>query len=362
MLTYQNPGGRIIQQALNSSRSPHSEHLKPLSHGQVRVWYQARRQDPENMALLKIDTHQHVMPPAVKKAIEKNPGLAQGMKAPDWVLEKTLEFMASNNIGTSILSCPFPLTVVCQDAAETAALAREANEYLASIRDRHPTQFGFFATLPSAEDTARCIDEIRYALDMLKADGVVLFTSYNDKYLGHPNFEPVWRELDSRAAVVFTHPTMEDIKKSIDEPFTIPRVLMDWSHETTRTAVHLILTNTIRRCAGNCRIILSHGGGTLPFVAGRIADMGLQTHLSGKSADEFLADARLFYFDLALVGHAMPLQLVMDFASDGHVLYGTDYPAVKGEDVAEQWMAVGDKPLIAATRMAAQTLFPRLAD
>ncbi|KAL5000564.1 hypothetical protein BDV10DRAFT_183337 [Aspergillus recurvatus] len=313
------------------------------------------------MAPSKIDTHQHVMPPAVKKAIEKNPDLAQGMKAPDWVLETTLEFMASNNIGTSILSCPFPLTVVCQDATETAALARESNEYLASIRDRHPAQFGFFATLPSAEDTGRCIDEIGYALDVLKADGVVLFTSYNDKYLGHPDLEPVWRELNSRAAVVFTHPTMEDIKKSINEPFTIPRVLMDWSHETTRTAVHLILTDTMRRCAANCRIILSHGGGTLPFVAGRIAAMGLQTHLSEKSADEFLADARLFYFDLALVGHAMPLQLVMDFAAYGHVLYGTDYPAVRGEGVAQQWKVVGDEALIVATRKAAQTLFPRLA-
>ncbi|KAL4738742.1 hypothetical protein BDV11DRAFT_205703 [Aspergillus similis] len=255
----------------------------------------------EAMAPLKIDTHQHVMPPAVKKgSIEKNPDLAQGMKAPDW---------------TSILSCPFPLTVVCHDAAETARLAREANEYLASIRDRHPMQVGFFVTLPSAEDTARCIEEIRYALDMLKADGVVLFTSYNDKYLGHPDFEPVWRELNSRAAVV--------------------------SHESTRTAVHLIMTNTMRRCAANCRVILSHGGGTLPFVAGRIADLGFQIHLSGKSADEFLADARLFYFDLALVACNA---------------------ASADEGVAQQWRAVGDETLIVATRKAAQTLFPRLAD
>ncbi|KAL4814812.1 hypothetical protein BDW67DRAFT_176782 [Aspergillus spinulosporus] len=229
------------------------------------------------MAPLKIDAHQHII---LKQAIERNPDLAQGMKAPDWVLERTLIFMASNNIGTSILSCPL---TVC----------------LASIRDRYPTQFGFFATLPSAEDTARCIDEIRYALDILKADGVELFTSYKD----------------NRAAGVFTHPMMEDIMKSINEPLMIPRVLMDWSHETTRTVVHLILTNTMRRCAANCRIILPYGAGTLPFVAGR-------------SADESLADARLFYFDLALVGHALPLQLVMDSTSDGHVLYGTDYAAV----------------------------------
>ncbi|KAL4781435.1 hypothetical protein BJX76DRAFT_16079 [Aspergillus varians] len=249
------------------------------------------------------------------------------------------------------------LTIVCQDATETAELAREVNDYLASLRDQHPTQLGFFASLPSPEDTGRCIDEIRYALDVLKADGVALFTSYNDKYLGHPEFEPIWRELNGRAAVVFTHPTMEDIKKSIAEPFTIPRPLMDWSHETARTAVHLILTNTLRRCAADCRIILSHGGGTLPFVAGRIADIDIQTRLSGKSPEEFLEDARLFYFDLALVGHAMPLQLVLDFANNGHVLYGTDFPFVGDDAVAEQWGAVGDEALVAATRKTAQRLF-----
>ena len=65
----------------------------------------------------------------------------------------------------------------------------EVNEYFASLRDKYPTQFGFFAALPSALNTDSCIDEIRYAMDVLKADGVGLMTSYNDKYLGHPDFE-----------------------------------------------------------------------------------------------------------------------------------------------------------------------------
>jgi predicted TIM-barrel fold metal-dependent hydrolase len=270
-----------------------------------------------------------------------------------------LEFMDRNQIGSSILSCAISCTVLATDAAEVAALSRDVNKYLASLRDQRPSQFGFFAALPSLEDVPRCIDEIRYALSRFKADGVVLYTSYNDKYLGHPDFEPVWAELDRHATVVFIHPTMEGMEMAIKEPFLIPRALLDWSHETTRTAVHLIMTNSIRKFPA-CRIILSHGGGTLPFVAGRISEIDIQTRLSGKTAGEFLDDAQSFYFDLALVGHAAPLRLLMDFAKDGHVLYGSDYPFVREDGVMCQLQTIDSGVDVAVTRKAAQALFPRL--
>ncbi|KAL2860718.1 amidohydrolase family protein [Aspergillus lucknowensis] len=315
------------------------------------------------MGPLKIDTHQHVFPPLLKNAIAENPNLPKGLPSVEWSPKTTLEFMSRNNIGTSILSCAVPLAVLGQgNASKAATFARKVNDYLASIRDRYPEQFGFFAALPSLEDTDNCIEEIRYALTTLKADGVSLFTSYNDKYLGHPDFEPIWAELNTHAAVIFTHPTIEgSMEKAITQPFTIPPPIVDWSHETTRTAVHLILTNTLRRFDA-CRIILSHGGGTLPFVASRVADSDIQTRISGKSREEFLEDAKRFYFDLALVGHPMPLGLVLGFAETGHVLYGTDYPFVGEDAVAEGWQSVGDEGLVLETRRAAQALIPRLAD
>jgi predicted TIM-barrel fold metal-dependent hydrolase len=97
----------------------------------------------------------------------------------------------------------------------------------------------------------------------LKADGVTLFTRYGDGnyYLGHEKFKPIWDELDKRAAVVFIHPThpvdITPVNKLLAQP------IIDYPHETTRTAVDLIVSDTIRTHR-NVKIILSHAGGTHP--------------------------------------------------------------------------------------------------
>jgi predicted TIM-barrel fold metal-dependent hydrolase len=142
-------------------------------------------------------------------------------------------------------------------------LARVANEKAAAIRDAHPQQYGFFAAVPSLLDTEAALSEIQYALDVLKADGVTLFTRYGDGnyYLGHENFKAIWDELDKRVTVVFIHPTHPVDTSTVNKFLAQP--IIDYPHETTRTAVDLIISDTVRTHQ-NVKIILSHAGGTLP--------------------------------------------------------------------------------------------------
>jgi hypothetical protein len=55
-------------------------------------------------------------------------------------------------------------------------LARTANEFAAAKRDENTDKWGFFAALPCFLDTRGALEEIEFPLDVLKAEGVTLFT------------------------------------------------------------------------------------------------------------------------------------------------------------------------------------------
>ena len=191
------------------------------------------------------------------------------------------------------------------------------------------SRLGFFAAIPGLHDTEGCLAEIQNALDKLHADGVCLFTSYGGKYLGDSTFEPIWKELNDKEAVVFIHPT---IAKDYHPPDLLPQPpAFDFAHETARTAAHLIMTGMKRRYP-NCKIILSHAGGTLPILSERLAQLESSLFLSTLSPDSprtpeaIMEDAKSFYFDIALAGTANVLDSLHGWAPAEHVLYGSDYP------------------------------------
>jgi predicted TIM-barrel fold metal-dependent hydrolase len=205
-------------------------------------------------------------------------------------------------------------------------LAREANEYCARLRDAQPQRYGFFAALPNALDTQGTLAEIAYALDVLKADGVTLFTRYGNGnyYLGHSDLAPIWKELNTRSAVVFIHPT-HPVDTSTVSPVLLQPTL-DYPHETTRTVYDMILSNT-KRNNPNCKVILPHAGGNLPWIYPRSMTLlrGLpQDRLPAynKTYEEVWEDFRSFYFDVALSQSHEGLDLLRSRVPDDHILYG----------------------------------------
>ena len=94
---------------------------------------------------------------------------------------------------TIIFSLTTP-SVTFLDSQATRDIARKVNEYYAELRDKNPSKFGFFATLPSLLNAEGVIAKISYVLSTLKADGVIVFTRYSDDncYLSDPRLRPVW--------------------------------------------------------------------------------------------------------------------------------------------------------------------------
>lgn len=225
----------------------------------------------------------------------------------------------------AILSLTAPGAVIADTDDKRRDLARKANEYAANLRDNDPNRWGFFAALPSLLDTQGTLDEIRYALDILNADGVTLFTRYGsgNQYLGNADFKPIWEELNTRKAVVFIHPTHPADTNRVNP--LLPQPAIDYPHETTRTAVDMIITNT-KRTYSDCKVILSHAGGTLPFLITRLSTVSREaantTRVYGKTSDEIMEDFRSFYFDLALSSSKAVMDLVLETIPHDHITYG----------------------------------------
>jgi predicted TIM-barrel fold metal-dependent hydrolase len=251
--------------------------------------------------------------------------------------------MHDYGIRTSILSVTAPGCSILQ-GAPAAALARAINEEGAAIRKADPEAFGFFASLPPVEDDAdAAVAEIEHALDVLGAEGVTLYTRYGPgvRYLGHKVLRPLWAALDARRAVVFVHPTHSADTRLVNA--ALPQPIVDYTHETTRAAVDMITAGVLRDFP-NVKIILSHAGGSLPYIATRAAHLLADAGLTYMSAEDFLKDAKSFYFDTALSGNDLSLPLLLDFAPPGHVLFGSDFPYAPTPTIVTHTVA-GEKVL-----------------
>ena len=210
---------------------------------------------PRGAATGKIDTHQHYFPKAYVDAVGLDRLAAQmpSKKAPEWSPERAIAMMDSNGIAEGILSVSSGPSI-----PDAVKLLRRCNEAGTELRQQHPGRFGLFASLP-LPDIDASLKEAVYSLDTLKADGVIVFTSYSGQSLGEERFVPLWEELDRRGAVVFIHPN----EPAYDMPKIAPASVLEFPFETTRTATSLIISGALQRFT-RIRFILSHAGGTLP--------------------------------------------------------------------------------------------------
>ena len=286
------------------------------------------------------------------------------MEAPSWNVDDDRAFSKQIGVKTAIFSVSTPGVSHITDPKESAKVAREMNEYCASLRDKDPSYYGFFATVPSLEHTELVREELRYAFDTLHADGVTLFTRYGsgDGYLGNPAYVPVWEELNARKAVVFVHPCNNKNATLFNDKLPMPA--FDWPHETGRTAMDLITHRRLQQFP-DTKIILSHAGGTLPLLARRSTLIATPEFGAAMTTEEILSQAKSLYFDTALSGGPEILPLILRFAKKGHVLFGSDYPHAPPSVSGGYTNFFDEYPLDEEARRemcfgAAEKLFPRL--
>ena len=233
----------------------------------------------------------------------------------------------------------------------------------AGLKHDRPDRFGAFAALP-LPDVEGSLEAIEYAFDVLELDGVSIFTNAGGRYLGDARFDPVFAELQRRAAVVFVHPTAspDPIAHTLD----LPDSLLDYPVDTSRAVANLHYSNTFAQTP-DVKYVLAHAGGTIPFVASRFAIVDEMDVIPGAGERGAFADAlpRL-YWDTASAFSDPVLHMLRSVVGLGNVVFGSDYPyprdaiSIGGLRQLRQTAELDDGERRAVLGASAARLIPRL--
>jgi 6-methylsalicylate decarboxylase len=302
-----------------------------------------------------IDVHHHIAPPDY--LTQGGPNVGGPLKT--WSLAKSVEDLDQAGVATAIVSVT-QLSKHIADNAQLRRLARSCNDYAAKMVADHRGRFGMFTALPMP-DIEGTLREIEYGLDVLKADGVGMYTCYHDKWLGDPAFDPVFDELNRRKAVIYVHPSIPDCCLNL-----LPGVndaAIEFGTDTTRAITRMVFSGTSRRCP-DIRMIGSHAGGTMPYLIERFVRMAQQREYAKLLPQGFMPEAQRFYYDTAQVANHTTLTCAREVVPDSHFVFGTDFPyrtSIEHIDGLEACGVFNGAQLDAIARGNAAAILPRYA-
>ena len=311
-----------------------------------------------------VDVHHHILPDFFFRETNDAHNPVGGIAPPPWNSELMLSFMDEAGIDVAITSISTPGVHVGDDV-RARSLARRCNEHSAELIQANPTRLGAFAAIP-LPDVDGALEELTYALDTLKLDGVVVFSNSNRVYLGDASFEPVFAELERRGAVVFVHPTASPDPSA--HHLGLPDSLIDFTADTTRAVAQMHYSNRFARTP-NVKYIFSHAGGTVPYLAGRFAivdEMGSVP--GGEIRGTAAATLRRLHYDTALAYGAPVLTMLKEVVGLDQVLFGTDYPYLRHDMAVRSVGNIRQSAVLSAPEQKAvlyrnaEKLFPRLRE
>ena len=290
-----------------------------------------------------IDIHAHMFGYAWLEMVKKHGAPAYGLEAKpdgrDYVMEMgspacalereamdydlRIKQMDKHGIDISIVSLTSPY--VCWGGPDISPeVARLSNDEMAGGQAAYPDRFRWFCSLPWEYPDA-AIAELGRSVAAGTA-GVMAMGHINERHLIDPLFAPVWAEIDRRQLPVLLHPTAPYGAKDLD--FGFERILMPgtgFMFDTTFAIARMVIDGFFDRYT-QLRIIASHGGGYLPYVAHRLdVFFGVETLIEMKIKNPPSSYLENIHYD-AIVYDKGALDLCIDLAGYENVMFGTDLP------------------------------------
>ena len=267
-----------------------------------------------------IDVHAHIITQEFVSALEKEGRLLdEGFPLPKWDAEAQLKWMDEVGIQMSVLTLAAPQPT-------SAEVVRATNEAAARLKREHPDRFRFCAALP-LPDVKAAIEEARYALDVLGADGIKLATNVQGQYLGSPKLDTLFSFLNERKALVILHPHRpEPVNRQVMQQ--TPLAMQEYLSETTRAVSNMISRNVLARYP-NVKVVVPHCGAYLPLMVPRMKSLTPVMQANKLVGDiDWEANLAALYYDLAGAHSPEVIRMLLTITTPDHLLYGSDNPYV----------------------------------
>lgn len=296
-----------------------------------------------------IDFHNHFVPKAyvewvgtgrLSPAVEVTPagklrytGVAYGRGTQEYPITdayddpaRRLSDMDAMGIDVAVVS-PSPFVFhYWSDAAGEASGHRLVNDALAEHVERDRERLIGLGTVP-LQDPGLAIQELRRCHQELGFAGVEIGTNVRGVYLDAPALKPFWDAAEELGSLIFIHPydvfgcealTAYHLRNVIGNP-----------SDTANAAARLIFGGVLSAHPG-LRFVLSHGGGTLPILAGRM-DRAYATRPECQSIDAPPSTLlRRFIFD-TVTHHPAVIDFLRRVVGEDRLVCGTDYPFDMGD-------------------------------
>ena len=236
-----------------------------------------------------------------------------------------------------VLTLPMPPLEILAGPDKSPRLAKEGNDGLAELVQKHDRFLGFGAALPMNNCDA-ALKEMERSLDELGAFGVQLYSNAAGKPLDAPEFLPIFHEAARRDIPIWIHPARgADFSDYQTESKSLYEILwtFGWPYETSVAMSRLVFAVYFDRFPA-LKIITHHMGGMIPYFEGRVGygwdqlgkrtsdvDYGSLLKSMKKRPVEYFKN---FYADTALFGAGPATKCGLEFFGVEKVVFASDMP------------------------------------
>jgi predicted TIM-barrel fold metal-dependent hydrolase len=277
-----------------------------------------------------VDCHAHIVPEQALRRFPE-PDHPRYVTAEPRVLARLLDEHGRVGITHAVISDSFYMEM-SRDALpswSSADRARLFNDGMAELMSRHRGRFFGLGCIDPFGGEASAVE-----LERLRGDlglvGVLINPVDGERYLDAPAAEPFLEAASALDMPVFLHPSRDLPAPEHSRDFAL-HVGLARPHQTATCIARMIYSGTLDRYP-QLRMLLAHGGGTLPYTAGRLDGTWVGYRPDRWDGPDILERPPSAYLGRLACDTNLwsvpALRLAIETFGAKHVLFGNDYPPV----------------------------------